>query len=138
VFHLHEQQARQVMTPAPAVVTVAISQDLQTAMQLCIASGHTRLVVIEDDNRNRVRGLVHANSLRPSVDARGSACRDRAGRAPRAHRAGDQATRRPRCRSSAPEERVEAVRENRIEWVRIRERGPAPSGEAERPEDSGA
>ena len=25
VFHLHEQQARQVMTPAPAVVTVDIS-----------------------------------------------------------------------------------------------------------------
>ena len=63
VFHLHEQQARQVMTPIPAVVTVAISQDVQTAMQLCISSGHTRLVVIEDDNRDCVRGLVHANSL---------------------------------------------------------------------------
>src|SRR5579884_1945916 len=30
VFHLHEQQARQVMTPIPAVVTVDLSEDVQT------------------------------------------------------------------------------------------------------------
>jgi CBS domain containing-hemolysin-like protein len=63
VFHLHEQEARQVMTPIPAVVTVDLSQDVQTALELCISSGHTRLVVIEDENRDRVKGLVHANSL---------------------------------------------------------------------------
>jgi magnesium and cobalt exporter, CNNM family len=63
VFHLHEQEARQVMTPIPAVVTVGVSQDVKTALELCISSGHTRLVVIEDDNRDRVRGLVHASSL---------------------------------------------------------------------------
>jgi CBS domain containing-hemolysin-like protein len=63
VFHLHEQEARQVMTPIPAVVTVDISQDVQTALELCVSSGHTRLVVIEDDDRDRVRGLVHASSL---------------------------------------------------------------------------
>jgi CBS domain containing-hemolysin-like protein len=28
-----------------------------------VASGHTRLVVTEDDNHDRVRGLVHANQL---------------------------------------------------------------------------
>ncbi len=63
VFHLHEQEARQVMTPIPAVVTVDISQDVETALRLCISSGHTRLVVTEDENPDRVRGLVHASSL---------------------------------------------------------------------------
>jgi CBS domain containing-hemolysin-like protein len=63
VFHLHEQEARQVMTPIPAVVTVDVSQDAQTALELCISSGHTRLVVIEGDDRDHVRGLVHASSL---------------------------------------------------------------------------
>jgi len=63
VFHLHEQEARQVMTPIPAVITIDISQDVETALQLCISSGHTRLVVTEEENRDRVRGLVHANSL---------------------------------------------------------------------------
>lgn len=63
VFQLHEQEARQVMTPIPAVVTVDVSQDTETALRLCISSGHTRLVAIEDDNRDRVRGLVHASAL---------------------------------------------------------------------------
>jgi CBS domain containing-hemolysin-like protein len=63
VFHLHEQEARQVMTPIPAVVTVDLSQTAQDALRLCISSGHTRLIVIEDGNRDRVRGLVHASAL---------------------------------------------------------------------------
>ena len=63
VFHLHEQEARQVMTPIPAVVTVDLSEDVETALRRCVDSGHTRLVVTEDDNRDRVRGIVHANSL---------------------------------------------------------------------------
>jgi CBS domain containing-hemolysin-like protein len=63
VFHLHEQQARQVMTPAPAVVTVDASEDVETALRRCVSSGHTRLVVTEDDNRDRVKGIVHANAL---------------------------------------------------------------------------
>jgi CBS domain containing-hemolysin-like protein len=63
VFHLHEQQARQVMTPAPAVVTVDLSEDVETAMRRCISSGHTRLLVTEDDNQDRVKGTVHSNSL---------------------------------------------------------------------------
>jgi len=63
VFHLHEQEARQVMTPIPAVITVDLSQDVETALKLCISSGHTRLVVTEEENRDRVRGLVHASTL---------------------------------------------------------------------------
>jgi len=63
VFHLHEQEARQVMTPIPAVVTVDTSEDAETALRRCVSSGHTRLVVTEDDNRDRVRGIVHSNSL---------------------------------------------------------------------------
>ena len=63
VFHLHAQQARQVMTPIPAVVTVDISEDVGTALRRCISTGHTRLLVTEDDNPDRVRGIVHSNSL---------------------------------------------------------------------------
>src|ERR1700712_750255 len=63
VFHLHEQQARQVMTPAPAVVTVDTSEDVETALRRCVSSGHTRLVVTEDENRDRVKGIVHSNQL---------------------------------------------------------------------------
>jgi magnesium and cobalt exporter, CNNM family len=63
VFHLHEQEARQVMTSIPAVVTIDASQDVETALALCVSSGHTRLVVTEDDDRDRVRGLVHVSTL---------------------------------------------------------------------------
>jgi CBS domain containing-hemolysin-like protein len=63
VFHLHEQQARQVMTPAPAVVTVDASDDVETALRRCVQTGHTRLPVTEDDNQDRVKGIVHANAL---------------------------------------------------------------------------
>jgi CBS domain containing-hemolysin-like protein len=63
VFHLHEQEARQVMTPIPAVVTVDVSEDVQSALQRCISTGHTRLLVTEEGNRDRVRGFVHANAL---------------------------------------------------------------------------
>jgi CBS domain containing-hemolysin-like protein len=63
VFHLHEQEARNVMTPIPAVVTVDVSEDVETALRRAISSGHTRLLVTEDENKDRVRGIVHANSL---------------------------------------------------------------------------
>ena len=63
VFHLHEQAARQVMTPIPAVVTVDTSEDVQTALRRCVSSGHTRLVVTENGNTDRIKGIVHANSL---------------------------------------------------------------------------
>jgi CBS domain containing-hemolysin-like protein len=63
VFHLHEQEAREVMTPIPAVVTVDASETVETALRRCVTSGHTRLVVIEDDNPDRVKGVVHNNSL---------------------------------------------------------------------------
>ena len=63
VFHLHEQEARQVMTPIPAVVTVDMSEDVETALRRCVSSGHTRLVVTEDENPDRVKGVVHANDL---------------------------------------------------------------------------
>ena len=63
VFHLHEQEAREVMTPIPAVVTVDADDTAETALRRCVTSGHTRLVVIEDDNPDRVKGIVHNNSL---------------------------------------------------------------------------
>jgi CBS domain containing-hemolysin-like protein len=51
------------MTPIPAVVTVDVSEDVETALRRCISSGHTRLVVTEDENQDRIRGMVHSNSL---------------------------------------------------------------------------
>lgn len=63
VFHLHEQEAREVMTPIPAVVTVNASETVEAALRRCVTSGHTRLVVIEDDNPDRVKGVAHNNSL---------------------------------------------------------------------------
>ena len=63
VFQMHEQEARQVMTPIPAVVTVDVADDVETALRRCVSSGHTRLVVTEDENADRVRGTVHSNSL---------------------------------------------------------------------------
>ena len=101
VFHLHEQEARQVMTPIPAVVTVDLSEDVETALRRCVSSGHTRLVVTEDDNRDRVRGIVHSNSLARAADGRGPARVDRAARARGAHRPRDQAAGRPARRPAA-------------------------------------
>jgi CBS domain containing-hemolysin-like protein len=63
VFHLHEQEARQIMTPIPAVVTVDVSDTVETALRRAVDSGHTRLVVTEDGNTDRIKGVVHVNSL---------------------------------------------------------------------------
>jgi len=63
VFHLHEQEARQVMTPIPAVVTVDVSESAEDALRRCVDSGHTRLVVTEGGNTDRIRGVIHNNSL---------------------------------------------------------------------------
>jgi CBS domain containing-hemolysin-like protein len=72
VFHLHEQEARQVMTPIPAVVTVDVSEDVETALRRCISTGHTRLLVTEDENQDRVRGTVHSNSLARKLMSEGA------------------------------------------------------------------
>ena len=63
VFHLHEQEARQVMTPIPAVVTVDIAETVGSALRRAVATGHSRLVVIEDEDEDQVRGIVHVNQL---------------------------------------------------------------------------
>jgi CBS domain containing-hemolysin-like protein len=63
VFHLHEQEARQVMTPIPAVVTVDVSENVEAALKRCVSTGHSRLVVTEDENQDRVKGIVHVNQL---------------------------------------------------------------------------
>ncbi len=63
VFHLHEQEARQVMTPIPAVVTVDLSETVEDALRRCVSTGHSRLVVTENFNADRVKGMVHVNQL---------------------------------------------------------------------------
>src|SRR3954466_9742852 len=59
------------MTPAPAVITVDTSEDVETALPRCVSSGHTRLVVTEDENRDRVKGIVHSNALAQLLLAEG-------------------------------------------------------------------
>jgi len=63
VFHLHEQDARQVMTPIPAVVTVDIGATVGDALRRATATGHSRLLVVEEDDQDQVRGIVHVNQL---------------------------------------------------------------------------
>jgi len=63
VFHLHEQEARQVMTPIPAVVTVDISETVGAALRQAVATGHSRLVVIEEEDQDQIKGIVHVNQL---------------------------------------------------------------------------
>ncbi|HEV7918997.1 MAG TPA: hemolysin family protein [Solirubrobacterales bacterium] len=63
VFELHENQARNVMTPIPAVVTVDVDDTVEVALRRCISSGHTRLPVTEDQSPDRIKGVVHLSSL---------------------------------------------------------------------------
>jgi CBS domain containing-hemolysin-like protein len=63
VFHLHEQDAGNVMTPIPAVVTVDLAETVEAALRRCVDTGHSRLVVTEDENQDRVKGIVHVNQL---------------------------------------------------------------------------
>jgi len=63
VFHLHEQEARQVMTPIPAVVTVDVKQTVGEALRRSVSTGHSRLVVIQDQDEDQVMGIVHVNQL---------------------------------------------------------------------------
>jgi CBS domain containing-hemolysin-like protein len=72
VFHLHEQEARNVMTPIPAVVTVDLEQTVEDALRLCVSTGHSRLVVTEDENPDRVKGIVHVNQLVKLLMAKGT------------------------------------------------------------------
>jgi CBS domain containing-hemolysin-like protein len=71
VFHLHEQEARNVMTPIPAVVTIDVSDTVETALRMCVQSGHTRLPVTENHDTDRIRGTVHNNSLARALLNRG-------------------------------------------------------------------
>jgi CBS domain containing-hemolysin-like protein len=72
VFHLHEQEARQVMTPIPAVVTVDVTETVEDALRRCVSTGHSRLVVTEDENQDRVKGIVHVNQLVKRLMAAGA------------------------------------------------------------------
>jgi CBS domain containing-hemolysin-like protein len=63
VFHLHEQEARQVMTPIPAVVTVDVAVTVVEALRTAVASGHSRLVVTKEDDQDQLCGIVHVNQL---------------------------------------------------------------------------
>jgi CBS domain containing-hemolysin-like protein len=51
------------MTPIPAVVTVDLSESVEAALRRCVDTGHSRLVVTEDENQDRVKGIVHVNQL---------------------------------------------------------------------------
>jgi CBS domain containing-hemolysin-like protein len=62
IFHLEEQQARHVMTPAPSVTMVSADATAADAARTCIESGHTRLVVREAAGPG-IEGVLHANDI---------------------------------------------------------------------------
>jgi CBS domain containing-hemolysin-like protein len=45
------------------VVTIDLSESVGEALATCVSTGHSRLVVTEDDNPDRVQGIVHVNQL---------------------------------------------------------------------------
>lgn len=63
VFELHENEARNVMTPIPAVVTIDVDDTVEVALRRCTSSGHTRLPVTEDRTTDRIKGVLHLSSL---------------------------------------------------------------------------
>ena len=63
VIDLHERQARHVMTPFHTVVTTPADAAVRSALDLCIGSGHTRLVVTNPERADHVVGIVHTNDL---------------------------------------------------------------------------
>jgi CBS domain containing-hemolysin-like protein len=63
VLRLHEARARQVMTPFHAVVKVESRETVQTALERCLESGHTRVVVVDADQPDHTVGVAHVNSL---------------------------------------------------------------------------
>ena len=102
VFHLHEQEARQVMTPIPAVVTVDISETVETALRpLHLLRPHA-----PGRHRGREPGPRQGHRPRqlagPEADGLGARRVDRAAGARRADRPRDQAARRPARRAAAP------------------------------------
>jgi CBS domain containing-hemolysin-like protein len=63
VFELHENQARNVMTPIPAVVTIDVEDTVEVALRRCTSSGHTRLPVTEERSTDKIKGVLHLSSL---------------------------------------------------------------------------
>jgi CBS domain containing-hemolysin-like protein len=63
VFELHENEARNVMTPIPAVVTIDVADTVEVALRRCTSSGHTRLPVTEDRSTDKIKGVLHLSSL---------------------------------------------------------------------------
>jgi CBS domain containing-hemolysin-like protein len=63
VFELHENEARNVMTPIPAVVTIDVDDTVEVALRRCTSSGHTRLPVTEERSTDKIMGVLHLSSL---------------------------------------------------------------------------
>jgi len=63
VIQLHETRARQVMTPFHAVVKVESDATVRAALEQCLESGHTRIVVVDAGRSDHAVGVAHVNSL---------------------------------------------------------------------------
>jgi CBS domain containing-hemolysin-like protein len=55
------------MTPAPAVVAVAVDEPAEFALDRCLETGHTRLLAIRDEHGGEAVGAVHVNDLARAV-----------------------------------------------------------------------
>jgi CBS domain containing-hemolysin-like protein len=72
VIDLNVRQARHVMTPFHAVVTTPADATVGAALDRCIESGHTRLVVTNPAHPDHVLGIVHTNDLVDTLRRRGA------------------------------------------------------------------
>ncbi len=63
VFRLHEKHARNVMTPAPDLVSVADDASAAQALQACADSGRSRLLVVRASDPGTAVGTVSATRL---------------------------------------------------------------------------
>ena len=101
VFELHENEARNVMTPIPAVVTIDVDDTVEVALRRCTSSGHTRLPVTEDRSTDKIKGVLHLSSLVRLMLSKGEDATIGKAVQGRVCRARDQAAGRPAGRPSA-------------------------------------
>jgi CBS domain containing-hemolysin-like protein len=72
VFELNDKVAREIMVPKPDVVSVNASMDLKDLVSIAAVGNYTRYPVYEDDEPDRIIGMVHVKDVLRTVQAEGS------------------------------------------------------------------
>jgi CBS domain containing-hemolysin-like protein len=72
VFELNDKAAREIMVPRPDVVSVHAGMDLKNLVSVASVGHFTRYPVYEDDEPDRIIGMVHAKDVLRTVQKEGS------------------------------------------------------------------